>query len=47
MNGVWLQAKRESHSDLNEVIKKIRTHMSVVFKSDFPFYILLVYRMHR
>lgn len=44
---VGVQTKRDSHSDFSEVAKKVRTHMSAVFKLDFLFYILLVYRMHK
>lgn len=41
------QTKPESsHSDVSEVLKKFLKHLPQVFARDFPFYLLLFYRMH-
>ena len=46
-NSILLQAKPDSNrSDISEVLKKLRTHLSEAFEQDFLFYTLLAYRMH-
>ena len=37
----------ENSNDSGDVIKEIIVHSKSVFGIDFPFYILLAYRMHR
>ena len=35
-----------SHGDVSEVLKKLKTHLTDTFPQDFPFYLLLSYRLH-
>ena len=35
-----------SHGDASEVLKKLKTHLTETFHHDFPFYLLLTYRLH-
>ena len=47
ISSILPQAKPDSNrSDVAEVFKKLKTHMNEVFNDDFPFYLLLSYRMH-
>ena len=41
------QAKPDgSHGDVSEVLKKLKTHLTETFHQDFPFYLILSYRLH-
>ena len=35
-----------SHGDASEVLKKVKTHLLETFPQDFPFYLILAYRLH-
>lgn len=43
----YTQAKPDgSHGDVAEVLKKLKTHLNETFPQDFPFYLILSYRLH-
>jgi hypothetical protein len=35
-----------SHGDVSDVLKKLKTHLTETFHQDFPFYLILSYRLH-
>ena len=35
-----------SHSDVNDALKKINRHLAQAFIRDFPFYLVVAYKMH-
>jgi len=42
-----VKAKPESnHPEVNETLKKLNRHLAQTFARDFPFYLLLAYKMH-
>ena len=44
---IHAQVKSDSsHGDVSAVIKKLKTHLIDTFPQDFPFYLLLTYRLH-
>ena len=45
MVSLYIQAKSGS-STTEEALKKINRHLGQTFVQDFPFYLVLAYRMH-
>ena len=44
---VCVKAKPEgNHPEVNETLKKLNRHLAQTFARDFPFYLLLAYKMH-